>query len=215
MCCGRCRARSDRAWNRIAYRRLTRHQGVDRSIDLQRIFGPNTGYRSEGRNWRRNLRHHRPPPIGFGEIRTSAGQDGGALELVTRFAEMRRQHPGRPLPLGGLVTTTPSGLVRYTVANPNNDRIVWQGNLARLPWINRVGPGQREAAIRNLLRRITGQGFANLPYPHPGADLIPTPVVARPSPFDEIDDFDAFDAFDVYDDFDALDPLDELDLLEI
>lgn len=201
MCCGRCGSRSqprvglqaDRAWQQAAVRRALRSPTSDRAIDLQRIFGPNAGYRSAGPNWRRNLRNNRPPPIGFGEIRTSAGQDVGALELVTRFNELRRQHPGRPLPLGGLVTTTPTGLIRYMVADPNRDRIVWQGNLARLPWINQVGPAQREAAIRNLLRRITGQGFANLPYPHGGADLIPNPVLVRPSRFDGFDDFDAMD----------------------
>lgn len=200
MCCGRCRGTAhgmrdlmhDLMRDRDALRRPVRmgapDRGIDAAIDLERVFGPNIGYRSEGRHWRRNLRHHRPPPIGFGEIRTSAGQDGGALELLTRFAELRRRHPGRPLPLGGLVTTTPTGLVRYTVADPNRDRIVWQGNLARLPWINRVGPGERERAVRALLRRITGQGFANLPYPHPGADLIPTPAIVRADAFDDMED---------------------------
>jgi hypothetical protein len=193
MCCGRCRSRSRsrQVWDRDAYCQLLGGGGGDRAIDLQRIFGPNLGYRSEGRNWRRDLRNNRPPPIGFGEIRTSSGQDVGALELATRFAELRRQNPGRPLPLGGLVTTTPSGLVRYTVADPNRDRIVWQGNLARLPWINQVGPGQRERAVRALLRRVTGQGFVNLPYPHSGADLIPTPGLVRADAFDRMDEWDA------------------------
>jgi hypothetical protein len=197
MRCGRSLSRSPRVWGRDAYRRLLGRGGVDRAIDLQRTFGPNVGYSSEGRNWRKHLRNNRPPPIGFGEIRTSFGQDGGALELVTRFAELRRANPGRPLPLGGLVTTTPTGLVRYAVVDPNRDRIVWQGNLARLPWINEVGPGQRERAVRALLRRITGQGFANLPYPHPGADLIPTPVLSRADDFDDVDDvFDDMDEWD-------------------
>lgn len=191
---------SARALEREAWRLLTGGSGVeraiDRAIDPERIFGPNTGYRSEGRHWRRDLRHNRPPAIGVGEIRTSAGQDVGALELLTRFAEMRRRNPGATLPLGGLVTTTPGGLVRYVVADPNRDRIVWQGNLARLPWINRAPPAVRERAIRSLLRRITGQTFRNLPYPHAGADLVP--AVAPPTPFDEADEADLLDAMEAW-----------------
>lgn len=187
---------STRALERDAWRLLMRDSGAERAIDPERIFGPNIGYRSQGRHWRRDLGRNRPPPIGVGEIRTTAGQDVGALELVTRFAEMRRRNPGATLPLGGLVTTTPGGLVRYVVADPNRDRIVWQGNLARLPWINRVPPAARERAIRSLLRRITGQTFQNLPYPHAGADLVP--AVPPATPFDEADEADLLDAMEAW-----------------
>lgn len=195
---------SARALERDAWRLLMRDGGaeraidhaVDRAIDPERIFGPNVGYRSQGRHWRRDLGRNRPPPIGVGEIRTSAGQDVGALELLTRFAEMRRRNPGATLPLGGLVTTTSGGLVRYVVADPNRDRIVWQGNLARLPWINRAPPAVRERAVRSLLRRITGQTFQNLPYPHAGADLVP--AVPPATSFDEADEADLLDAMEAW-----------------
>lgn len=207
MRCGHSLARGDRISNRIAngiaLRRLTRGDGADAAIDLQRVFGPNVGHSSSGRNWQQTLANNPPPPIGVGEIRTSAGQDVGALELLTRFAEMRRRNPGAQLPLGGLVTTTPTGLVRYTVADPNNDRIVWQGNLARLPSISQVEPAQREREIRALLQRITGQRFRNLRYPHAGPDLVPSPVRPRPNRFDGFDDGDDADAYD------AMDALDE------
>lgn len=102
MGCGRCRGTAHRMRDFLHDRDVRRRRmrmdapdrDIDAAIDLERVFGPNIGYRSEGRHWRRNLRHHRPPPIGFGEIRTSAGQDGGALELLTRLPSCGDGIPG-------------------------------------------------------------------------------------------------------------------------
>jgi len=173
MCCGHCANRRD--WYGPA-----RGDGVDRLISLTRVFGPR----------RRGRQPRTPPPIAVGEITSSNRRDVGALELITRF-NARRRRGQAPSP-GGLAWYTPTGLVRYAVADPAQQRLLWQGNIGRIPNIGAMGEAQREAAIRQLISARTGQRFRNLAPGHAGPDLVPA--------FDEADDFDdpLFDEADEY-----------------
>jgi hypothetical protein len=91
---------------------------LDKVIDLRRVFGPGPPGRQAAT----------PPPIGVGEITSSKRRDVGALELIARLRQ--RGQRGQP---GGLAWYTPTGLVRYAVVRPDQSRILWQGNLGRIP----------------------------------------------------------------------------------
>jgi hypothetical protein len=158
--------------------------GIDKLIRLSRVFGG-----------RRGRQARTPPPIGVGEITSSARRDTGALELLTRFRERARR--GRPALPGGLAWYTPTGLVRYSVVSPDQSRTLWQGNLGRIPGLPQMTTAQREVAIRQLISQQTGQGFRNLRPGHGGADLVPK--------------FDAFDDVDGFDDYDDLEGVDDFD----
>ena len=130
----------------------------DKVIDLRRVFGP----RPVGRQ------PANPPAIGVGEITSSARRDVGALEVIARLRQQRRR--GGP---AGLAWYTPTGLVRYAVVNPDQSRILWQGNLGRIPGLAAMSASQREAAVRQLITQRTGQRFRNLQPGHKGPDLVP------------------------------------------
>ena len=150
---------------------------IDKLVDLRRVFGP---------------RPRRPPPtpprIGVGEVTSSARRDTGALELISRLRQ--RTGRGRAARPGGLAWYTPTGLVRYAVVAPDQSRILWQGNLGRIPGIRGMSTDQREAVVRALITTRTGQSFRNLPPGHRGPDLVPT------SRFDEFDEFDVDNLMD-------------------
>jgi len=145
---------------------------IDRLIDLRRVFGP-----------RPRRRPPAPPRIGVGEITSSARRDTGALELISRLRQRARR--GRVARPGGLAWYTPTGLVRYAVVAPDQSRILWQGNVGRIPGIAGMSTSQREAAVRALVAAQTGQSFRVLAPGHAGPDLVPT------SRFDGFDGFDA------------------------
>lgn len=69
-------------------------------------------------------------------------------------------------------------------------RILWQGNLGRIPGIAGMSTDQREAAVRALVTARTNQPFRDLAPGHRGPDLVPT------SRFDEFDAFAANDLMD-------------------
>ncbi len=150
---------------------------IDRLVDLRRIFGP-----------RPRRRPPTPPRIGVGEVTSSARRDTGALELISRLRERTRR--GRVARPGGLAWYTPTGLVRYAVVAPDQSRILWQGNLGRIPGIAGMSTDQREAAVRALVTARTNQPFRDLAPGHRGPDLVPT------SRFDEFDAFAANDLMD-------------------
>lgn len=154
--------------------------GPDKLVALSRVFGraPRLGS-STGP----------PPPIGVGEITSSARRDTGALELISRFRE--RAARNAPPRAGGLAWYTPSGLVRYAVVAPDQQSIQWLGNLGRIPGLAAMNTDQREQAIRALVAQASNQPMQNLPAGHAGPDLVP--VV---DPFLPAARFDGFDGAD-------------------
>lgn len=155
-----------------AFEDLYDRSSIDKVIDLRRVFGPRPDPNQQVR---------RPPRIGVGEVTSSARRDVGALELIARL----RSQVGRGRP-GGLAWYTPTGLVRYAVIAPDQSRIMWQGNIGRIPGLANIPQNQRGAVaerwVRRQITRLTAQRFRRLPPNHRGADLQPAPLRRGPGP---------------------------------
>src|SRR5262245_41970957 len=133
---------------------------ADKLIRLTRVFGPLPPEQTA-----------LPPQIGVGEITSEQRRDVGALELVTRLRAAAT--PGQPAGPGGLAWYRPDGSVRYAVVAPDQTRMLWQGDIGRIPNFARLNATQREAAVRRLLTQVTGQRFRNFRGAHRGPDLVP------------------------------------------